>query len=98
VEATSPAAASRGSATASALGAWGVGMGAVVFIRHIYRGRVGRFRYNGWFSYQVVTFCFLVMCSGCPIYVFFAMVSATVGAVHRSRVVCRRDAVGVRGG
>ena len=98
MEAKSLASATRGPATALASGAWGVGMDAVVVIRHICRGRVGRFRYNGWIS---LLGCRILFC-GDVLQVFglciFAVVRATAGAVHRSRVVCQREAVGVRGG
>ena len=95
MEVTSPTLATRGPATASASEAWGVRMDAVVVARHTYCGRIGRFRYNGWISYQVFAVGFVVMCFVFPVYVFSSVVRATVGAVHRSRVVFRREAVGV---
>ena len=39
----------------------------------------------------------MVMVIGRLVYIFFAVVRATVGAVHRSRVVSQRRAVSIRG-
>ena len=47
---------------------------------------------------MVFVFYFMVIVHGRQVYIFSAVVRAAVGAVHQSRVISRRETVGVRRG
>jgi hypothetical protein len=89
-EATGPASATKGPAAASASEPWCAGVSVIVVARHRFRGRIDCLRYISWISYWIFAVCFVVMFRRRPFYIFAAVVLATVGAVHRSRVVSRR--------
>ena len=73
-------------------------MGVIVVVRHCYQGRIDCLRDVSQFSCRIFAICFIVMFIGRPVFFFFAVVRATVGAVHRSRVVRRGRGALVFGG
>jgi hypothetical protein len=99
VEATAPAASTRGPAAAPSARFRGVGaFGSVVGVRHY----VVRFvdmlkRFVEFVCWIVSVYCFVMVIFVPSVYVIFVMVCGTVGVLHQSRVCWRRGAVDMQG-